>query len=77
MLFNLLERIVMSNNYEGWKHIASAPKDKEIIVWDGYKRYVSNWNQYAEEWQADGQMVSPTHWRGCPQPPDFTLEDDE
>ena len=35
----------MTNNFEGWKHIASAPKDKRIIVWTGQERYCANWVQ--------------------------------
>jgi len=66
----------MSNNYEGWKHINSAPKDKEVLVWDGQYRYVAKWCLC--EWVCfNTYPVHPTHWRGCPPPPDFTLEDDQ
>ena len=68
----------MSNNYEGWKHINSAPKDKEVLVWDGQGRHIAKWNEMLSEWIVSGHLnCHATHWRGVPPPPDFTLEDDE
>lgn len=63
------------NNFEGWKHINSAPKDKEILVWDGYYRNVAEFN--GELWVVSHSFpVYPTHWRGCPSPPSEALPDD-
>lgn len=60
---------MMSNNFEGWKHINTAPKDREILVWDGYQRQVAKWNEEEREWLCLAIMIDPTHWRGCPPPP--------
>ena len=77
----------MTNNFEGWKHIASAPKDKRIIVWTGQERYCAHWvkNPFTgdEAWcvseDPDGMqhIVYPSHWRGCPNPPSDAMPDDD
>ena len=76
----------MSNNFEGWKHINSAPKDKRIIVWTGFVAHVAHWVQnpftgdeaYLVSEAEDGthHLCHPTHWRGLPFPPVESLPDD-
>ncbi len=66
------------NNYEGWFHINTAPKDREVLVWDGKRRYVAEWDLEHLvwwSWSANGYPIIPTHWRGCPPPP--VKDDDE
>lgn len=62
------------NNFDGWMHINSAPKDKEILVWDGKMRNVAEFRNGG--WESYGWPVYPTHWRGCPPPPVEALPDD-
>ena len=58
----------MSDNFSMWRHINTAPKDREILVWDGVDRHVASWN--GEAWEAcESIYVNATHWRGCPPPP--------
>lgn len=59
----------MSNNFEGWKHINTAPKDKEVIVWDGSDRMIAKWNVECSAWECHGMFIKPYQWRGCPPPP--------
>jgi hypothetical protein len=66
----------MTNNFEGWKHIATAPKDREVLVWDGKNRYVAVHNKIGR-WLSHTGFIYPTHWRGCPPPPAEALPDDE
>lgn len=63
----------MSNNFEGWKHINTAPKDREILVWDGRDRFIAKWFN-DDDWISFNHICHPTHWRGCPPPP---VEEDE
>ena len=66
----------MTNNFEGWKHIATAPKDREVLVWDGTKRNIAEFD--GTHWMVEEEIpVYPTHWRGCPPPPVESLPDDE
>ena len=68
---------VMSNNFEGWKHINSAPKDREILVWDGANRHVVEFDDASGLFFTyHGCVPFPTHWRGCPPPPIESLPDD-
>lgn len=58
-------------NMNGWKHINTAPKDREILVWDGASRYIAEWSEYQGYWRVAGVLqCNPTHWKGCPQPPE-------
>jgi hypothetical protein len=67
---------MMSNNFDGWKHISTAPKDREVLVWDGRNRLVAVLTEFG--WFAHRSVCYPTHWRGCPPPPYQSLpEDDE
>ena len=69
----------MSNNFDGWKHINTAPKDREILVWDGRFREIVSWEQglfIGGFVNSDGRVIHPTHWRGCPAPPVDALPDD-
>ncbi len=78
---------VMSNNFEGWKHINTAPKDRRILVWTGGEIYAAHWVQcpttgreaylVSQDIEGTQHLCHPSHWRGCPQPPVEALPDDE
>lgn len=68
----------MTNNFDGWKHINTAPKDREVLVWDGNRRHVAEWKEFMGEWVSDIVIVKPISWRGCPPAPYQSLpEEDE
>jgi hypothetical protein len=63
-----------------WQAIESAPKDKEVDVWDGCERVPdAKYNTQTESWFSDvfsyGDMdwremdPQPTHWAPIPAPP--------
>lgn len=65
-IVTLLEEIVKSR---AWQPIATAPRDKEILVWDGASVYVAA-HAYDDRWQPDGlPSFVPTHWMPLPPPP--------
>ena len=65
--------------HEAWKPIDDAPKDVEILGWDGIQRAVICWREYGRGicgWElscpgsnAEDDGFSPTHWCHIPRPP--------
>ncbi|MEW4985202.1 Lar family restriction alleviation protein [Stenotrophomonas geniculata] len=61
-----------------WQPIESAPKDGDILAWDGYDTRVTHWHTRpsgAGGWleQIDQYEVifwQPTHWQPLPAPPE-------
>lgn len=76
----------MTNNE--WRPISTAPKQQTVLVAGGDALYpvTASWDGgHGEDdcWWVDGQDDAhceigwPTHWMPLPEPPEFTVEEDE
>jgi hypothetical protein len=74
------DAVVAAHEARRWQAIESAPKDKEVDVWDGCERVPdAKYNTQTESWFSDvfsyGDMdwremdPQPTHWTPIPAPP--------
>jgi hypothetical protein len=74
------DAVVAAHEARRWQAIESAPKDKEVDVWDGCERVpYAKYNTQTESWFSDvfsyGDMdwremdPQPTHWTPIPAPP--------
>lgn len=57
-----------------WRSIETAPKDEQILVWDGCdEMFVGRWSsgsQWISSSCVDGwTSMTPTHWMPLPDPP--------
>ncbi len=63
-----------------WEPIATAPKDRRVLVWTGLEIFAANWvkNPYTNDeawvvarWGTNGDqaLVQATHWMQLPMPP--------
>lgn len=62
------------NEATQWRPIDSAPKDREILVWNGDSLKVSKWHPAMGDFPfraIDGQLYGllPTQWMPLPKPP--------
>lgn len=70
-VYDLIKHIVvdMPQYAASWQSIATAPKDGEILVWDGTSIRIAA-HAYDDRWQPDGlPSFVPTHWMPLPPPP--------
>jgi hypothetical protein len=65
----------ISPDPEEWRPIETAPKDREVLVFDEGAIIVSLWVEDEQAWWDNGPMrPPPTHWRPLPAPPAPTEE---
>lgn len=69
-------------NLSGWQDISTAPKDAEILVWNGRRRHVASWDRVEGAWVSSYRtttkrievMPKPTQWHLLPAEPAATTE---
>lgn len=54
-----------------WRPIETAPKNGEVILWNGSFICMAQWNRIASRWHDGvGFIDNPTHWQPLPEPPE-------
>ena len=53
-----------------WQPIdENTPKDREILVSNGYQYFIGIWNTTQNCWVDDSGSINPTHWQELPKNP--------
>ena len=66
----------------GWQDIRTAPRDEEILVWNGRRRHVAQWDRVENAWVSSYRttakrlevLPAPTLWQPLPALPDIATE---
>lgn len=63
-----------------WQPIETAPKDRNILTWNGTGHAISWWMIGLNMWNAAGHSLDyveehqPTHWLPLPDPPETVTQ---
>jgi|APCry1669188970_1035186.scaffolds.fasta_scaffold111497_3 hypothetical protein len=55
-----------------WNPPETAPKDRDILVWNGYMVEIAWWDDWDDEWTSEGGLDGGNPflcWMDLPEPP--------